>query len=131
MMLGRTQNLHAGESYRDLRAPDPGSTHFMRAGKPPNSELERAVTFGLDPKHVRDLWAIMLGIPIAQYLQRAMILRWRTWASAAVSADKQPAPRSADYGEIRWTAIVVIVIAIIWIHVAPDVSNIPCPNQWP
>jgi hypothetical protein len=129
MALRRTQSQHEGEAT-GIDTPQIRLNSFHESWGAP-SELERAVTFGLDPKHVRDLWAIMLGIPIAQYLRRATVLRWRTWASPAGSAEEQPAPRSADHGEIKWTAIVVIVIAIIWVHLAPDVSNIPCPNQWP
>jgi hypothetical protein len=83
------------------------------------------MTFDLDPKHARGLCNIVLGVLIGQLLWRASTRHWRT----STSLPGQP----IDHGEFTLTVMVMVGVAIgmIWVHFAPDVSNVSFPNQWP
>jgi hypothetical protein len=85
------------------------------------------MTFGLDPKHARGLCNIVLGVLIGHSLWRASTRHWRMSTSLPIRS------HPIDHGEFALTIIVMVGVAIgmIWVHVAPDVSNIAFPNQWP
>ena len=89
--------------------------------------------FGLDPKHVRSLCNIVLGILIGQSLWRASMRQRRVSASLPIPGQPRASIQSIDQGEFTLTVMVMAMVAIgmIWVHFAPDVSNVAFPNQWP
>jgi hypothetical protein len=89
------------------------------------------MTFGLDPKHARGLWHIVLGIVIAQYVWRTATRHRRMSASLAICTKPLTSALRIDRGELMLAALVATTIGMIWAHLAPDVSNIAFPNQWP
>jgi hypothetical protein len=57
----------------------------------------------------------------------------RMSASSPMPSQRQASIRSIDQGEFALTVMVMAMAAIgmIWVHFAPDVSNVAFPNQWP
>jgi hypothetical protein len=89
--------------------------------------------FGLDPKHARGLCNIVVGILIGQSLWRASTRHWRMSTSPPIYGRPRASIQPNDHDELTLTVIVMVAVAIgmIWVHFAPDVSNIVFPNQWP
>jgi hypothetical protein len=89
--------------------------------------------FGLDLKDLHGFWYILVGILLVRHLRRESTRGWRAYASTVgVNAALQgSAPESGYYGEILFTLAMIVAIGIVWSYLAPDVTNITFPNQWP